>query len=171
VGKTNSGTTIHGKPIQVGGEALKEGQMFPPFKLTANDMSDVTNSNYQGKVLVIAAVPSLDTSVCSKESKELNQTMTAISPDVEVLVVSRDLPFAQKRWCGHEGASKVRTLSDYKYRSFAEPTGTHWKDTDLLSRAVFVVGRDGKIKYVDYIPELSHEPDYAAVEAAVKAAL
>ncbi len=171
MGKTNTGITAGGKLVAVGGEPLKEGEPFPRFKLTGNDMSDVTNEKFQGKVLVVSAVPSLDTSVCSTSARTFNEGVAKLSPDVAVLTVSRDLPFAQKRWCGAEGIAKVVTASDYKYRNFGEATGTLWKSDELLTRAVFVVGKDGKITYVDYIPEISKEPDYAAVEAAVKAAL
>jgi thiol peroxidase len=169
--KTNSSITLGGKPITVAGEIVKEGELFPSFKLTANDMSDLNNSFIQGKVAVISVLPSLDTPICSISTKKFNSEASGISPDVIILTVSRDLPFAQKRWCGAEGATKVVTASDYKYRNFAEATGTLWKDSELLCRAVFVVNKAGKTTYVDYIPEIGDEPDYEAVTAAVKAAL
>ena len=169
--KSNSPITVQGNNITVTGEIVKEGELFPSFKLTGNDMSDLTNAGIQGKVAVISVVPSLDTPTCSISTKKFNNELSLLSPDIMVLTVSRDLPFAQKRWCGAEGATKVVTASDYKYRDFAEATGTHWKETELLCRAVFVVNKSGKTTYVDYISEISAEPDYEAVTAAVKAAL
>jgi thiol peroxidase len=169
--KTNSGIVMKGSPINVSGELVREGELFPSFKLSANDLSDLTNVHIQGKVAVISVVPSLDTPVCSVSTKKFNESVTALSPDVTVLVVSRDLPFAQSRWCGAEGVKKVTTASDFKYRSFGEATGTLWTDTELLCRAVFVVNKSGKTTYVDYVSEIAEEPDYDAVTAAVKAAL
>jgi thiol peroxidase len=169
--KSNSPITIHGKAITVAGEIVKEGELFPSFKLTGNDMADITNAAIQGKIAVISVVPSLDTQTCSISNKKFNNELPLLSPDVVILTVSRDLPFAQKRWCGAEGASKLITASDYKYRNFAEATGTLWKETELLCRAVFVVNKSGKTTYVDYIPEISNEPDYEAVGAAVKAVI
>lgn len=169
--KNNSPITIHGKPLTALGEVVKEGELFPSFKLTGNDMGDVTNSSIQGKVAVIFVVPSLDTPTCSISTKQFNNQLPSLSPDVTILTVSRDLPFAQKRWCGAEGATKVVTASDYKYRNFGEATGTLWQETELLCRAVFVVNKAGKTIYVDYVSEISSEPDYEAVTAAVKAVL
>lgn len=169
--KSNSEITIKGKPIEVGGRIVKEGDIFPLFKLTDNDMSDLTNEKFKNKILVVAAVPSLDTAVCSTEARTFNEEITKISPDVVVLTVSRDLPFAQKRWCAAEGVDHVITASDYKYRTFADATGTLWKDAELLIRAVFVVDKTGKTTYVEYVPEIAQEPSYEAVAAAVKAVL
>ena len=169
--KSNSPITIHGNAITVSGELVKEGELFPSFKLIGNDMADLTNAAIQGKVAVISVVPSLDTPTCSISTKKFNSEVQMLSPDTLILTVSRDLPFAQKRWCAAEGVSKVITASDHKYRNFAEATGTLWKETELLCRAVFVVNKSGKTTYVDYISEISAEPDYEAVTAAVKAAL
>jgi thiol peroxidase len=171
MGKTNSGITLQGKAITVRGETLKEGELFPSFKLVGNDMQDFTNSNIQGKVCVVSVVPSLDTPVCSVSTKRFNEDLTKLSADVMVLTVSRDLPFAQKRWCGAEGVNNVTTASDYKYRSFGEATGTLWSESELLARAVFVVDKSGRTTFVDYIPEIGQEPDYATVLEAVKRAL
>jgi thiol peroxidase len=169
--KSNSPITIKGNPVTATGEIVKEGELFPSFKLTGNEMADVTNAAIQGKVAVISVAPSLDTPTCSISNKKFNNELPQLSPDIIILTVTRDLPFAQKRWCGAEGATRVITASDYKYRNFGEATGTLWKETELLCRAVFVVNKAGKTTYVDYIPEIADEPDYEAVTAAVKAAL
>jgi thiol peroxidase len=162
---------MKGNPLKVEGKCLEEGASLPQFKLTANDMSDVTNATYSGKVVVVVAVPSLDTPVCAMETRRFNQEAASLSNDVAVLVVSRDLPFAQKRWCGAEGISKVTTLSDHKYRTFGRAFGVELPDLGLLARAVFVADKSGKVVYVDYVSEIAAEPDYAAALQAVKKAL
>ena len=160
-------TTFQGKPLALAGSELKVGSKMPEFKLTANDMSDLTSGSLAGKTLVIVAVPSLDTGVCSIEAKRFNQEAVKLGSNVVVLVVSRDLPFAQKRWCGAEGVENVVTASDYKYRTFAESFGTLIVDWQLSSRAVFVVDATGTLKHVQYVPEIASEPDYDAVLKAI----
>ncbi len=156
-------TTFQTKPLTLLGQELKVGQKMPNFKVTANDMSDLTNQDFVGKKLIIVSVPSLDTSVCSKESKKFNDQAASFGENVTVLVISRDLPFAQKRWCGAEGVENIKTVSDYKYRTFAESFGVLIEDWQLLSRAIFVVDQAGLIEYVEYVSEIAEEPDYQAV--------
>jgi thiol peroxidase len=134
-------------------------------------LSDVTNAAFAGKVLVVVSIPSIDTPVCATETKKFNQEASALSDDVVIAIVSRDLPFAFKRWCGAEGVSKVVTLSDFKHRSFGKQFGVELPDLGLLARAVFVADKSGKIVHVDYVSEVADEPDYTAVHAAVKASL
>lgn len=166
---TNRTITLNGNAIAVRGEEVREGELFPSFCLTGVDMKDVTNQEVQGKVAVFLTVPSLDTPVCSVEAKKFNDEVCSLSEKVAVVVVSRDLPFAQKRWCGAEGATRVKTASDYKLRTFGEATGTDWSDAGLLARAVFVTDTTGKVRYVEYVPEIAQEPNYEAAKAAVKA--
>ncbi len=160
-------TNFQGKPLTLLGQELKVGQKLPTFKITANDMSDATNSDFAGKKLIIVTVPSLDTSVCSMESKKFNDQAASLGSDVLVLVISRDLPFAQKRWCGAEGVENIKTFSDYKYRNVAENFGVLIEDWQLLSRAIFVANADGIIEYLEYVPEIVAEPDYQAVWKAI----
>ena len=169
--KTNSNIKFQGNPITVSGAVLSEGSTVPNFKLSGNDLQDTTNADYQGKVLVISAVPSLDTPVCDVETRTFNEQVGSLPNDVVVLTVSRDLPFAQKRWCGASDISRVVTASDYKYRTFGEAFGVDWKDAGLLARAVFVADRAGKVIYVDYIHDITAEPNYAEVIEKVKSAL
>jgi thioredoxin-dependent peroxiredoxin len=105
-------------------------------------------------------VPSIDTPVCSLEVKKLDSEIAKAKPELSVLVVSRDLPFAQARWCGAEGTKTVKTLSDYKYREFGEAFGCAWNDAGLLARAVFLSDSSGKVTYVEYVGDISSEPDY-----------
>jgi thiol peroxidase len=136
-----------------------------------NGLAPVTLGSYAGKIKVISAVPSLDTPVCDTETRRFNQEAAALPANVAVLTVSLDLPFAQKRWCGAAGIDKVVTLSDYRERSFGLGYGVLIKELLLLSRAVFVVDAANTIRYIQIVPEVTAEPDYAAAIAAAKAFL
>ena len=152
------------------GAERRVGEKMPALKLVANDMSDFTEQQLAGKKIIISVVPSLDTPVCSIQTKRFNADASTV-PNVAVLTVSLDLPFAQKRWCGAEGVKNVITASDYKYRGFGENFGCYLKEWGLLSRAIFVVDSKGVIQHVEYVPEISSEPNYeAALSAAKKAA-
>jgi thiol peroxidase len=163
-------TNFQGQPLELVGEELRVGDSVPDFTLTGNDMADLTINQFKGKTLIISAVPSLDTPVCSVETKRFNDEAEKLPGDVCVLTVSMDLPFAQKRWCAAEGAERVTTASEYKHRMFGEAFGVLIKDWSLLSRAVFVIGKDGKVRYAQYVPEVSAEPDYAPILEAAKQA-
>jgi thioredoxin-dependent peroxiredoxin len=160
--------TFKGNPLTLLGPALKVGSEAPHFTVTANDLSDLPCTKFQGKVLVISAVPSLDTPVCATQTRTFNQRATQLSQDVVILTVSMDLPFAQKRFCGAEGIERVITASDYKHRSFGPAFGVLIKELGLLARSVFVLDRAGKVAYVEYAPEVTQEPNYEAAFAAVK---
>ena len=163
--KTNQHVTFQGAPLPVIGRVLKEGDIMPSFKLTANDLSDYSSDNLRGKAAIISVVPSLDTSVCSIQTKRFNSEASKLSRDVVVLTVSMDLPFAQARWCSAEDAHNVVTASDYKYRSFGESFGVYIQNLALLSRAVFVIDKNYTVRYLEYVDEITNEPDY---EAALK---
>ena len=169
--KNNTPITMKGSPLKVSGDPIKEGDQLPDFTLTGTNMKEVTRSQFNGKNLVVVSVPSLDTPVCSIEVKKFNQEVTSLSDDVAVLVVSRDLPFAQARWCAAEGASRVITASDYKQRSFGQKFGVELPDLQLLARAIFVADSRGKLTYVDYVSEIADEPNYEEVLAAVRKTL
>jgi thiol peroxidase len=159
--------TMKGKPVTLIGPELKIGQAVPDCELVANDLSPVKLSLFRGKVCVIASVPSLDTSVCDKETRRFNEEAQQLGDDVVVLTVSMDLPFAQKRWCGAAGVKNVQTLSDYREASFGKAYGILIKELRLLARVIFVVDKEGFIRYIQIVKEVSNEPDY---EAALKAA-
>ena len=169
--KSNEKITMKGSPLKVEGRCVEEAMQAPAFKLTAADMSDATNATYAGKVVVLLAIPSIDTPVCASETKKFNQEASALSGDVVIASVSRDLPFALKRWCGAEGVDRVVTLSDYKYRTFGKDYGVDLPDLGLLARALFVIDKSGKVVHVDYVGEIADEPDYGAAIAAVKRCL
>lgn len=163
--------TLKGNPVDLEGPELKVGDTAPDFKLQAADLSDITLASSAGKTRIIASVPSLDTPVCSVETKRFNEE-AALLENAVVLVVSTDLPFGQKRWCGAEGVDKVICGSDHRDCSFGEAYGVKIASGPLarvLARAIFVVGPDDKIKYVEYVPEVAQEPNYEAALAAARA--
>jgi thiol peroxidase len=159
--------TMKGKPLTLLGSEPGQGQPAPDFEVTANDLSMVGFSSFEGKVCIIASVPSLDTSVCDTETRRFNEEAGSLQGKVTVLTISMDLPFAQKRWCGAAGIENVRTLSDYREASFGKAYGVLIKELRLLARAVFVVDKTGTIRYVEIVKELASEPNY---DAALKAA-
>jgi thiol peroxidase len=166
--------TFKGNPITLGGPEIKVGGDAPDFTAVDNGLQPVKLSQAKGKVIVLSAVPSLDTPVCDTETRRFNQEAGKLGANVEVWTVSMDLPFAQKRWCGAAGITAVKTLSDFRERSFAQNYGVLVKEgplAGLTARAVFVVGKDGKVKHAEYVREITTEPDYdAALNAAREAA-
>ena len=166
---TNTNITFKGTKLTLSGKPLRVGDAMPLFTLTAHDLSDLKNDTFKGKILIISSVPSLDTPVCSIQTRRFNQFAEELSPKICVLTISMDLPFAQKRWCGAESCQRVTCASDYKYRSFGKAFGVFIEEWGLLSRALFVVDQKGKIAYLEYVPEVSHEPDYDSALSKAKA--
>ena len=160
--------TMKGNPLTLIGKQPKIGEPAPDFEVLSNDLSPVRLSSFQGKVCVIASVPSLDTPVCDMETRRFNEEAGMLGPDVIILAISMDLPFAQKRWCGAAGIDKVTTLSDHLSGSFGEAYGVLIKELRLLARAVFVLDRDGILQYVQLVKEVADEPDYNEVLEALK---
>ena len=163
--------TFKGNPMTLLGPALKVGDAAPDFAVVDNGLAAATLSDYAGKIRIISSVPSLDTPVCDTETRRFNQEAASLPGNVDVLTVSLDLPFAQKRWCGAAGIDKIVTLSDYRERSFGLGYGVLIKELLLLTRAVFVVDAANTIRYIQIVPEVTAEPDYAAAIAAAKALL
>lgn len=160
--------TIHGNPLTLVGPELKPGDKAPDFTVLDNALQPVTLAAAKGKVAVLVTVPSLDTPVCDLETRRFNQEAASLGKDVVVLTISTDLPFAQKRWCGAAGIQNVQTLSDHRHVSFGTAYGVLLKELRLLARAIFVVDKQGVIRYVQLVKEVTHEPDYEAVLAAVE---
>lgn len=160
--------TMKGTPLTLVGPAISVGDAAPDFEALNNDLQPVRLSQFKGKTVILSSVPSLDTPVCDMETRRFNQEAEKLGDDVVVLTISMDLPFAQKRWCGAAGVTRVLTLSDHRDASFGQTYGVLIKELRLLARAVFVVGKDGLIKHAQLVKELTEEPDYAAVLNAVK---
>ncbi len=163
--------TFGGAPLTLLGNEIKAGDKAPDFTLTDNDLAPKTLADYKGKVLIISAVPSLDTSVCDMETRRFNTEAANLGDDIAILTVSMDLPFAQKRWCGANGIDKVQTLSDHKDASLGTGYGVLIKELRLLARCIFVIDASGKVTYVQLVNEVTNEPDYNAVLEAAKKAL
>ncbi len=161
-----------GQDATVLGDDLKVGAKAPEFTVQNLDWATFNGlEDTRGKIRIIAAVPSLDTEVCDRETRRFNQEAASLSKDIAILVVSTDLPFAQKRWCGASGVDQVTVLSDHQSADFGTKYGCLIKEARILRRAVFVVDKNGKVVYAAYMPALGEEPDYAKVLAAAKAAL
>lgn len=168
--KRVAATTLKGNPVDLKGRAIKVGDDAPDFKLQDNSLADVTLASSAGKTRIIATIPSLDTSTCHAETKRFNDEAQKLT-NTEVLVVSMDLPFAAKRWCGAEGVATVKTLSAHRCTDFGSDYGVLISGGPLdrcLTRAVFVVNPEGKVTYVEYVKEIADHPNYDAVLAAAK---
>jgi len=161
-------TAFKGNPLTLLGEEVAVGQEAPDATVLDNDLQPVSISFLRGKKLIIASVPSLDTPVCDMEVRRFNQEASRLGEGVEVLTISMDLPFAQKRWCGAAGIDRVRTLSDHRDASFGNAYGVLIKELRLLARAVFVVDADGVTRYTQIVDDITKEPDYDAALNAVK---
>lgn len=162
---------MKGNPVTLVGTEVKVGQAAPDVELTANDLSGVKLSSFKGKVCIITSVPSLDTSVCDTETRRFNEAATNLGDDVVILAVSMDLPFAQSRWCGAAGVKNVQTLSDHRDAAFGTSYGVLIQGLRLLTRAVFVVDKEGTVRYVELVKEITSEPDYDAALSAAKGLL
>jgi thiol peroxidase len=160
--------TFQGAPLTLLGPELKIGDQAPVFTLVDNDLQPVSLADSAGKVRLITVVPSLDTSVCDTMTRRFNQEAARLPDDVVTFTVSVDLPFAQKRWCGNAGIERIKTLSDYRDRSFGIAYGLLIKEIMLLARTALVIDRQGKIAYKELVGEIVDEPDYQAALAAVK---
>ncbi len=161
--------TFQGNPLTLVGPELKIGDKAPDFKLIDTGLKPVTLGDSKGKTRFISVVPSIDTGVCDLQTKRFNQEASKFPAGVVVLTVSMDLPFAQGRWCGLAGADKIQMLSDYQEHAFGQAYGVLIKELRLLSRAVFVVGPDDKIQYVEYVKEITQHPDYEKALGFLKA--
>jgi thiol peroxidase len=162
--------TLKGNPIDIAGSELHVGDPAPDFSLQNTALAEVTLKSDPGKTRIIATIPSLDTPVCHQETKRFNDEIQKLQ-DVVVYVVSMDLPFGQKRWCGAEGVEAVKTLSAHRCTRFGEDYGVLIKGSALdrcLCRAVFVIDGQNKIRHVQYVSEIADHPDYEAVLAAAK---
>jgi thioredoxin-dependent peroxiredoxin len=159
--------TAGGKPVTLLGNPIKVGDVAPDAVVVDNDQNTMHMDDFHGKVLVLASVPSLDTEVCNLETRRFNSEAAKLSPDVQILTISMDLPFAQKRWCGTAGVERVKTLSDHREASFGHAYGVLIKESRLLARVVFVVDKDGIMRYVQMVPDLGQEPQYEPVLDAV----
>jgi thioredoxin-dependent peroxiredoxin len=161
-----------GKEQTVVGDDIKVGRKAPDFFIQKTDWSVGKGlKETRHKVRIIASIPSLDTTVCDRETRRFNEEASNLSKDIVIIVVSMDLPVAQKRWCGAAGVERVMTVSDVVKADFGKKYATLMKETRILRRAVFVVDKQGIVTYVAYMPTNGDEPNYAEVLVAAKKAL
>ena len=154
------------------GDEVKVGDTAPAFTSVVPGWGRVNPlEESKGKVIILSAVPSLDTDVCDRETRRFNEEAAKLSEDIIIYTVSTDFPMAQKRWCGAAGVEKVKVVSDVVDAEFGVKYGVLIKERRYLRRSVFIVGRDGKLTYVNYLPTLGEEPNYDEVIQAAKQAL
>ena len=165
--------TFKGNPMTLAGEEVAVGQASPDFTLHffEDGMQTITPADLKGKPTLLSVVPSLDTGVCAIQTKKFNESLSQLGDSINAVTVSLDLPFAMNRFCGAEGITNIRVGSDYQERSFGNAYGTLIEELKILCRAVFVLDSEGKITHVEYVGEVTSEPDYDAALAALKAQL
>lgn len=160
--------TFKGKPVVTVGELPKNHSQAPDFKLVKQDLSVASLSDYRGKKVLMNIYPSIDTGICAMSVRKFNEQAASLD-NTEVLCISRDLPFAQKRFCGAEGIENVTTLSDFATGEFGRKYGLEMAEgpmNHLHSRAIVVLDENGKVTYTEQVPDIVQEPDY---DAALKA--
>ena len=161
--------TFKGNPLTLAGQEVKVGQAAPDFKVHYFDggLKTISLADLKGKPTMLSVVPSLDKPVCATQTKKFNDELSALGEKVNAVTVSLDLPFAMNRFCGAESIKNMRVGSDYQDRNFGEAYGTLIEELKILSRAVFVLDKDGKVVYAQYVPEVASEPNYDAAMAAL----
>ena len=162
---------MRGKPLDLQGDQAHVGSYVRDFKVVDRGFKTVRFSDFKGKVCLISAVPSLDTKVCSLQTKRFNSEIEKLPSDVFVMTISMDLPFAQKRFCETEKIDRMLVLSDHVWREFGSHYGILIKDMGLLARAIFIIGQKGTIVYMQIVPDLSQEPDYDSALKALREAV
>ncbi len=163
--------TFKGSPLTLVGTPPQVGARAPDFRALRGDLTPFSLGQVAGKVVVVNSVPSLDTSVCAAQARRFNEEAAHLENGVKVLVVSMDLPFAQKRFCTTEGIANLETLSDHRDASFGTAYGMLIKELRLLARGVVVIGKDGNLRYHQLVPEVGQEPDYEEALAEVREAM
>ena len=161
--------TLGGNPVKTSGELPIIGSKAPEFKLIKNDLSIATLSDYKGRKLILNIFPSVDTGTCAASVRKFNESASSLN-NTTVLCISRDLPFAQKRFCGAEGLENVETLSDFNTGNFGKEYGleiTEGVFTGLHSRVVLILDENGIVKYAEQVPEIADEPNYDAALASL----
>ncbi|MCX7697084.1 MAG: thiol peroxidase [Bacteroidales bacterium] len=148
-----------GQPMTLVGSLTQVGKLSEDFTTFDTDLKPVTLSQFRGKTVVLSIMPSVDTPVCAQQTRKFNELATSLE-DVVVITISMDLPFALKRFCASEGIRNVITSSDYKHREFGYKYGFYIEELGLLARGIVIIDKEGRITYVEYVPEISQEPDY-----------
>lgn len=162
------GMKVGDKDLHVEGDMLQVGAPAPDFKLIANNMSSRTLADYAGKVKLLSIIPSIDTGVCSAQTRRFNEEAAAFGDKVAVLTISADMPYALRRYCGNEGITGTETLTTYRDMKFADDYGVHVTEWRLCQRAVFVLDQNNVLRYAEYVPVMGQEVDFVAALAAAQ---
>jgi thioredoxin-dependent peroxiredoxin len=160
--------TMRGNPLTLVGNEVKVGEAAPDFMALDNNLTPVKLSAYIPKICILSSVPSLDTPVCDIETRKFNEEASKLDEKVQILTISMDLPFAQKRWCGAAGVGKIQTLSDHREAQFGIAYGVLIKELRLLARAVFLVDQKGILQYIQLVKEIANEPNYDEIWSVLK---
>ena len=160
--------TFGGDKVTLEGKEIKVGDVAPSFKAVNKDLSDFNSEDLKGKIVVYSVAPSIDTPVCALQATTFNEEATKLSDDVKIVTVTVDLPFAQKRFCSVEGIDNADIVSDYRYKEFGQKFGFMMEELQLLARGVVIVDRDGKVAYVEYVPEVTNDVNFDKALEEVK---
>jgi len=166
--ETNNLVQAGGKFVTLLGKQLKVGDQAPLFKVVDKNFSPVNLSDFKDQTLLISVVPSLDTGVCSIQTKRFNDEAANLPKNITTLTISNDLPFAQKRFCNTEGIDSIKVLSDSVWRDFGKKYGLLIKDMGLLTRAIFIINNQGEIVYKELVANISQQPNYDKALTKVK---
>lgn len=162
--------TMGGNPVTIAGSEIKVGMEAPNFKAVGQDLSEYDfYESTKGKIKIISVAPSIDTGVCSLQTIRFNEEASELKEDVDIVTITVDLPFAQKRYCGAEGIENIAVVSDHKLLDFGEKYGFIIEEFRLLTRGVVVVDRDNKVKFVEYVSEVTNHPDYDSALECIRA--
>lgn len=160
--------TFGGDKVTLEGKEIKVGDVAPSFKAVNKDLSDFNSEDLKGKIVVYSVAPSIDTPVCALQATTFNEEATKLSDDVKIVTVTVDLPFAQERFCSVKGIDNADIVSDYKYKEFGQKFGFMIEELQLLARGVVIVDRDGKVAYVEYVPEVTNDVNFDKALEEVK---
>ena len=160
--------TMRGNSLTLVGNEVKIGEAAPDFVALDPILTPVKLSSNRNKICIISSVPSLDTPVCDIETRKFNEEASRLGDKIQILTISMDLPFAQKRWCGAAGVNKIQTLSDHRDAQFGLAYGVLIKELRLLARAVFLVDQKGILRYMQLVKEIINEPNYEEIWSALK---
>lgn len=160
--------TFGGDKVTLEGKEIKVGDVAPSFKAVNKDLSDFNSEDLKGKIVVYSVAPSIDTPVCALQTTTFNEEATKLSDDVKIVTVTVDLPFAQERFCSVKGIDNADIVSDYRYKEFGQKFGFLMEELQLLARGVVIVDRDGKVAYVEYVPEVTNDVNFDKALEEVK---
>ena len=166
--KNNTKITSKGNPLTLIGTEIKVNDIAVDFSVLNNSFKEVKLSDFDGKVKILSIFPSIDTGVCSKQAHTFNSEASALSDDIVILAISNDLPFALNRFCSADGIKNIITLSDHKNLDFSAKYGFLIEELRLIARGVIVIDKDNIVRYVQYVPEITTEPDYQSALSVAK---